>query len=84
MQEFDRLAPELRLWLAAAALPWSPRSAGRAWRAGLTAEGGDKAAALAYLTALLARRLAEDARRVWGPAHPAARGPRGGPPCRPP
>nr|WP_281244852.1 DUF6525 family protein [Albimonas pacifica] len=57
MAEFDRLPPALRRWLAEAALPWSPRSAARAWARARRASGGDEAAALAALDALQARRL---------------------------
>ncbi|MEE3098541.1 MAG: DUF6525 family protein, partial [Pseudomonadota bacterium] len=67
MAEFDRLPRPLRLWLAAAALPWSPRSAARAWAAALRLARGDETTALARLDAMQARRLArareEDAPR---------------------
>ncbi|WP_260349929.1 DUF6525 family protein, partial [Alloyangia mangrovi] len=39
MSAYDRLPPELRAWLAQAALPWSPRSALRAWRGALVRTG---------------------------------------------
>jgi hypothetical protein len=32
MRDFDSLPPELRQWLRAAALPWSPASCRRIWR----------------------------------------------------
>lgn len=32
MQEFDALPPDLRRWLAQAALPWSPASCRRIWQ----------------------------------------------------
>ena len=32
MYDYDRLPPELRHWLAQAALPWSPTSAYRIWQ----------------------------------------------------
>ena len=35
LSEFDCLPPELRRWLAGAVLPWSARSARRAWRQAL-------------------------------------------------
>jgi hypothetical protein len=73
MAEFDRLAPELRAWLAGAVLPWSPRSAARSYARALTAAGGDKAAALGYLRRLELERVATDAALTWGAAHPAAR-----------
>ncbi|WP_198670434.1 DUF6525 family protein [Oceanicella sp. SM1341] len=71
MAAYDRLSPELRAWLAAAALPWSPRSARKAWARALAAARGDTAAARTALTALEARLLARDAPGVWGPGHPS-------------
>lgn len=59
MAEYDRLPPPLRAWLAAAKLPWSPRSAARVWRAA-AAGPARQAEALARLDALEARRLAAD------------------------
>lgn len=59
MAEFDRLPPELRRWLAQAALPWSPRSALRAWQRAL-AQSRAPRDALARLDALQAARLARD------------------------
>jgi hypothetical protein len=56
MRAFDRLPRELRLWLHEAALPWSPRSAARAW-ARARASGEDPATALSRLEA---RRLAQE------------------------
>ncbi len=60
MQSFDRLPPALRRWLAQAALPWSPRSAQRAWQRSLTLCGGDLDAALARMTEIERRQLARD------------------------
>jgi hypothetical protein len=71
MREYDRLPAELRLWLARAALPWRPASVRRAFARAL-ARTGDRARALAELDRLQARRVSEDAARIWGPAHPAA------------
>jgi hypothetical protein len=71
MREFDRLPAELRAWLASAALPWRPRSVRRAYEKAL-AETGDRRRALARLTDLQGRLVAQDAARVWGPEHPAA------------
>ncbi|WP_328795208.1 DUF6525 family protein [Jannaschia marina] len=45
MAAYDRLPPDLRVWLAQAALPWSTRSALRAWRRALRRCGGDPVAA---------------------------------------
>ncbi len=59
MAEFDRLPAVLRRWLAEAALPWSPRSALRAWQRALSRSQGTQDA-LARLDALQAARLARD------------------------
>jgi hypothetical protein len=71
MAAFDRLPRPLRLWLAAALLPWSPHSAARAYRRALLEEG-DIEAALGRLSAIEARQVARDAAAIWGSAHPAA------------
>lgn len=59
MRAYDALPPELRAWIAQAALPWSPRSCARLWekarRGGLGPE-----AALAVLSHAEARTLARD------------------------
>jgi hypothetical protein len=73
MRDFDRLPPELRAWVAAAVLPWRPRSVRRAFDKAL-AETGDRDFALTRLTALQGRLVARDAAAVWGPDHPAVRG----------
>lgn len=39
MRVYDRLPPELRAWVANAALPWSPVSCLRLWRRALREEG---------------------------------------------
>jgi hypothetical protein len=39
MRVYDSLPPELRAWLAHAALPWSPLSCLRLWRRALREEG---------------------------------------------
>jgi hypothetical protein len=59
MTEFDRLPADLRRWLATAALPWSPRSAHRAYLHALS-EVRAPQEALARLDALQAKRLARD------------------------
>ena len=59
MAEFDSLPPELRRWLAGAVLPWSPRSAHRAYLRALSDLRAPHAA-LAYLDALQAARLRRD------------------------
>jgi hypothetical protein len=71
MQSYDRLPPELRGWLSAAALPWSPASARRAYAAALQ-RTKDPACALAQLDRLQRRLIARDAPRIWGPHHPDA------------
>lgn len=65
MRDYDRLPAKLRAWLAAAALPWRPRSVRRAFDKAL-AETGDRALALSRLTALQDRLVAKDAAAVWG------------------
>ncbi|MGR3525352.1 MAG: DUF6525 family protein [Paracoccaceae bacterium] len=59
MAEFDRLPADLRCWLAGAALPWSPRSAHRAYLRAL-AEVQAPQEALARLDALQSARLRRD------------------------
>lgn len=71
MAEFDRLPPELRAWLAKAAMPWSARSVRRAYKRAL-ARTQDRSLALRELDALQARLIALDKRRL----HDAARGAR--------
>lgn len=58
MADYDRLPADLRAWLAQAALPWSPRSAARAFADALTRSPGNRAAALAELDRLEQRSLA--------------------------
>ncbi|MGJ8627433.1 MAG: DUF6525 family protein [Sulfitobacter sp.] len=48
MTAYDALPPLLRGWLAEAALPWSPASCRRIWRAA-RAKGDDDAATIARL-----------------------------------
>lgn len=74
MAGYDRLPAELRLWLAQAALPWSVPSVLRLWRKTLPACGGDTEEARRQLSRIESRRLGQDARRIWGEAHPAAEG----------
>lgn len=73
MREFDRLPAELRTWLAAAVLPWRPRSVRRAYERAL-ALTGDSAHALKALDRLQARLVAKDANVIWGGDHPVAAG----------
>ncbi len=60
MAEFDALPAELRRWLHTAALPWSPRSARRAWARARRAAGGDPEQVFARLDALEANTLSRD------------------------
>ncbi|MEM9012425.1 MAG: DUF6525 family protein [Pseudomonadota bacterium] len=71
MQEFDRLPPELRAWLAEAVLPWRPRSVQRAFDTAF-ARTRDKADAFQQLDRLQERLVAKDARKVWGQDYPCA------------
>jgi Family of unknown function (DUF6525) len=69
MAAYDRLPPDLRSWLAGAALPWSAASVLRIWQRALRDTGCPKAAT-ARLASAEARTLAREAARVWGPAYP--------------
>ncbi|WP_026757654.1 DUF6525 family protein [Sediminimonas qiaohouensis] len=66
MAAYDRLPPELRAWLAEAALPWFPRSARRAWQRALQDYGGDTKAARERLSRIERAMLERDASKVWG------------------
>lgn len=70
MDRYDRLPPELRAWLARAALPWSPHSASRLWLRFLREAEGDAAAALARLDRAERNMLAKDCPKVWGASYP--------------
>lgn len=73
MTEHDRLPAPLRAWLSAAALPWSAKSARRAYDKALKKTGAAHRA-LAELSRIEARQIARDAAAVWGEGHPAAMG----------
>ena len=75
MRSFDGLPPDLRRWLAGAALPWSPRSALRIWQRALS-NGWSVEAAIARLEGTEAAMLRRDAAGIWGRGHPAGE-PRG-------
>ena len=66
MAAYDRLPADLRAWLAYAALPWSPRSALRVWRAAIKTNGNDKTAAHLHLNQLERRRLTQEDGAIWG------------------
>ena len=69
MRDYDRLAPDLRAWVANAVLPWRAGSVERAFAKAL-ARTGDRAHALEELDRLQARRVAKDVVRIWGNGHP--------------
>ncbi|MFT3690780.1 DUF6525 family protein [Paenirhodobacter sp.] len=71
MDRYDRLPPELRGWLARAALPWSAQSVARLWERHLRETQGDTMAALARLDLAERRMLAKDRPKVWGESYPA-------------
>ena len=71
MQEFDRLPKDLRAWLAAADLPWRPKSVRRSFERALV-RTGDRGKALEDLDRLQSKLIAKDARVIWGPEHPNA------------
>ncbi|MCJ8140934.1 DUF6525 family protein [Falsirhodobacter halotolerans] len=73
MEGYDRLPPDVRAWLAGAALPWSARSALRIWRRAM-ADRPCPHHARACLCAAEARMLARDAPTVWGVNHPSVAG----------
>ena len=69
MAAYDRLPPDLRSWLAEAALPWSAASVHRLWDRALR-DTGCPNRARARLSAAEARALAREAARVWGKSYP--------------
>jgi len=69
MREYDRLPAELRSWLAAAVLPWRPRSVRSAFERAF-ARTKDHSRALEELDQIQDRLIAKDVRVVWGPAYP--------------
>lgn len=71
MDRYDRLPPELRRWLAFAALPWSPQSILRLWARLLRETRGDVVAALDRLDLAEQRMLARDRPGIWGEDHPS-------------
>ena len=73
MAAYDRLPPDLRSWLATAALPWSAASVHRLWQRALRETGCAKAAR-DQLARAEARTLAREAARVWGSAYPLGQG----------
>ncbi len=74
MERYDRLPPELRRWLARAALPWSPHSVLRLWTRLHRETGGDTALVLQGLDRAERRMLARDAPKIWGEDYPGRPG----------
>ena len=70
MAEFDRLPRDLRLWLAEAQLPWSPRSVLKLWKRAMDLHGGEVDAALSHLTRCETQTLKKEAPRIWGASYP--------------
>ena len=71
MRDYDQLPPALRAWVAAADLPWRPKSVQKSYAKAL-AQTGDAKRALAELDRLQHRLVAKDVTRVWGQEHPQA------------
>ncbi|OWJ77921.1 hypothetical protein CDV49_10410 [Haematobacter genomosp. 1] len=74
MQRYDGLPPELRAWLAGAALPWSPHSALRLWSRALREAQGDAGSARARLDRTERRMLERDRLTIWGRSYPRPAG----------
>lgn len=73
MDRYDRLPPELRQWLAHAALPWSPHSVLKLWNRLCRECGSDPVSIRRRLDQAEQRMLAKDAVKVWGANYPGAR-----------
>ncbi|MCF2904074.1 DUF6525 family protein [Octadecabacter sp. CECT 8868] len=71
MQDYDRLPPELRVWVSGALLPWRAATVRRAYDRAL-ARSGDQDRALAELDRLQRKQVAKDVSRIWGSDHPEA------------
>lgn len=69
MKYYDVLPCDLRRWLASALLPWSPRSALKAYQKALRATGSSEAA-LAELNKKQIRLLEKDCAIIWGEQYP--------------
>lgn len=70
MAAYDRLPPDVRLWLAGAALPWSAESVLRLWQRALRDTGCSKAAR-ERLSAAEVKTLAREAAKFWGAQYPS-------------
>ena len=73
MSACDRLPPELRRWLAEAALPWSARLTLRIWHRALRGDGSPEAA-VARLLPLEVTMVTRDAARILGAPNLSASG----------
>ena len=69
MRCYDELPCELRQWLSAALLPWSPRSALKAYQKALRTKGSSEGA-LAELDKKQTRLLEKDCAIIWGEQYP--------------
>ncbi|TMV67969.1 hypothetical protein FGG78_31600 [Thioclava sp. BHET1] len=70
MAGFDALPKPLRHWLGQAALPWSVRSARRAWMRALDQSQGREAEALSLLSRMERATLRRGQGAVWAGDHP--------------
>ena len=71
MSEYDRLPPELRVWVANAMLPWRAATVARAYHRALRRVGTHDLA-LDELDRVQRSLVAKDAGRIWGADHPDA------------
>ena len=69
MKCYDELPCELRQWLSSALLPWSPRSALKAYQKALRTKGSSEGA-LAELDKKQIRLLEKDCAIIWGEQYP--------------
>jgi len=69
MKCYDELPCDLRQWLASALLPWSPRSARKAYEKALRTTGSSEGA-LAELDDKQSRLLEKDCAIIWGEHYP--------------
>ena len=69
MKCYDELPFELRQWLASALLPWSPRSALKAYQKALRTTGSSEGA-LDELDKKQTRLLEKDCAMIWGKQYP--------------
>lgn len=70
MSEYDALPVELRQWLSGAALPWSPHSVRKLWQKALRNSGGQKDAALDFMSTCEHNAIKKDAPKVWSASYP--------------